>query len=301
VTTTSTTNVRLLGCLAIFGSTFFLYLSTLVIRWAQKVVSIDASYFVFSRFISGFVFVCAAMLVLGARPRIVNLHLLVGRSMTNCISVYFFYTAVSVTTVAEANILNMTYPLFVAVFAWIFYKDRRDIQATATLLIATGGVWLVLSPGGVGIDIDNTWGLMSGIFGAGAIIYLNLSRQHHDTHTILLFMFGLGALAIFIFFHQSIFWPSPKEAFFLLLCGASGVAGQYLLTLGFRYVTAVEGSVISSSRILMAAVLGPYLAADPALGIFGWIGAVLIFGTNVFLALRRVRFPRMGFLSKPEI
>jgi drug/metabolite transporter (DMT)-like permease len=66
-----------------------------------------------------------------------------------------------------------------------------------------------------------------------------------------------------------------------------GVGGQYLLTLGFRYVTAVEGSIISSSRILLAAICGPLIAMDPALNVYGWIGALLIFGANVILAIRR--------------
>jgi len=60
-----------------------------------------------------------------------------------------------------------------------------------------------------------------------------------------------------------------------------------LLTLGFRYVTAVEGSILSSTRILLAAVCGPLIAMDPALNRYGWIGALLIFGANVMLAFKK--------------
>jgi drug/metabolite transporter (DMT)-like permease len=67
------------------------------------------------------------------------------------------------------------------------------------------------------------------------------------------------------------------------------VGGQYLLTYGFRFVTAVEGSIITSSRILLAAILGPSMVADPALTLWGWAGAVLIFAANVILAARRTR------------
>lgn len=44
------------------------------------------------------------------------------------------------------------------------------------------------------------------------------------------------------------------------------MAGQYLLY-GFLYVTAVEGAVISSSRILLAALLGPLLICRPFTGL----------------------------------
>jgi len=146
----------------------------------------------------------------------------------------------------------------------------------------------VLSPGKIGLNIGNLWGLASGMLGAAAIIYLNLSRQEHDTHTILFFMFGFGSLGIFILFHDHIFVPDLPEFLFLISCAACGVIGQYLLTVGFRYVTAMEGSIVSSSRILMAAVLGPYLASDPHLSLFGWIGALMIFGADVLLAYRKV-------------
>ena len=64
------------------------------------------------------------------------------------------------------------------------------------------------------------------------------------------------------------------------------MAGQFLLTIGFRYVTAVEGSIISSMRILLAALLGPLLAGEPALAAAGWVGAMLLFGANAMLAVR---------------
>ncbi|MFW6373759.1 MAG: DMT family transporter [Thermodesulfobacteriota bacterium] len=279
---------QLLGGLSIFGSAFFLYLSTLVIRWAQGRVLVDPAYFVFARFILGFAVVSAAMSVRGHKIKVHRWHLLIGRTVGNTLSVFCFYKAVSLTTVAEANILNMTYPLFVTVFSWMFLSKQRDLPATLILMVAVVGVWLVLSPGKIGLNIGNLWGLASGMLGAAAIIYLNLSRQEHDTHTILFFMFGFGSLGIFLLFHEHIFVPDLREFLFLISCAACGVIGQYLLTIGFRYVTAMEGSIVSSSRILLAAVLGPYLAADPPLSLAGWVGALMIFGADVLLAYRKV-------------
>ena len=100
-------------------------------------------------------------------------------------------------------------------------------------------------------------------------------------------MFGLGALVIFAIFHENFFWPNSREFYYLGLCAATGVAGQFLLTVGFRYVTAVDGSIISSMRILLAALLGPFVAGDPALNSTGWAGALLLFGANAMLAVRR--------------
>jgi len=196
---------------------------------------------------------------------------------------------VTATSLAEANILNMTYPIFLAILSWVVLKEQRDRVAMLMVGVAFGGIWLILVPGKITPDLQNLWGLASGISASVAILYLNISRRHHDTETVLFYVFGLGGVLIYALFFDRIFWPDDAEFRYLFLCGAFGVAGQYLLTFGFRYVTAVEGSIISSTRILLAAVLGPWIALDPPLTFAGWIGALLIFLANVILALRKAR------------
>ncbi len=278
---------RRLGELAVFTSAFCFYFSTVVIRWSQTAVTIDPSFFAFFRFVLGFLVVAGVMIVQRQPPQPRNYHLLIGRTVANCVAVYCFYQAVKHTSVAEANILNMTYPVFVALLSWILLRQQRDPLAVAMVVIAFGGIWLILAPGKMAFGLSSLWGLASGVAASGAIIYLNVSRRYHDTNTVLFFMFGLGALVMWVGFHRHIFLPGREELFYLFLCGAGGVAGQFLLTIGFRYVSAVEGSILSALRILLAALLGPVLAAEPALGLSGWIGALLLFGANEVLALRR--------------
>ena len=279
----------LLGCLAVFLSSFCFYFSTVVIRWAQGVVAIEPAFYAFFRFLMGFGVVALLMLLTRQPPKPERYHLLVGRTITNCIAVYCFYQAVVHTSVAEANILNMTYPIFVALLSWLILRHQRDAVAIAMVGVAFAGVWLILAPTRIGIQLANLWGLSSGISAAFAILYLNISRQYHDANTVLFYMFGLGSIVMFLAFRSSIFWPDRHELYYLVLCGGAGIAGQFLLTIGFRYVTAVEGGVISSSRILLAAVLGPYLASEPHLSAAGWTGALLIFGANVVLTIRKRR------------
>jgi len=280
--------MTLIGCSAIFLSAFCFYFCTVVIRWSQPNVTIDPAFFTFSRFLLGFLIVLLTIMVKRYPIRIYKLHFLLGRAVTNCLAVYFFYRAVKHTSVAEANILNMTYPLFIAIFTWLFFKSQRDLLTFIAVLAACTGVWLVLTPeGGMTLRLENIWGLLSGLFAAAAMIYLNLSRLEHSTTTVLFFVFGAGSLIILLFFRDSLFLPDWHAFVYLAACSVLGVGGQYLLTLGFRYVTAVEGSIISSTRILLAAVCGPLIAMDPALNLYGWIGALLIFGANVMLAFKK--------------
>ena len=278
---------RTIGWSAVFCSAFFFYLATLIIRWAAPHVTIASAYFVFARLLLGFIVVSVTMLLQQKRLQPQRFHYLIGRAVANTVAVFCFYKAVEMGSLAEANILNMTYPLFVAVFSWFFLRGQRDLWSLLIVVVAFAGVWLILSPGDMKPGLANLWGLGSGITAAVAIIYLNISRRYHDSQTILFFMFGLGSVLILIFFHDVIFVPNAEELFFLLSCSVAGVLGQYLITFGFLYVTAVEGSIISSSRILLAALLGPILVADPSLTVWGWCGALLIFSANAVLALRK--------------
>jgi drug/metabolite transporter (DMT)-like permease len=244
---------------------------------------------VFARFLLGLLVVCAIMAYGRQRPRPRSYHLLLGRTVCNCVAVYCFYTAVELTTVAEANILNMTYPIFVALISWAVLRHQHDLVALVMVAVAFAGIWLILAPGMIDFKLVSLWGLASGFTAALSMTYLNVSRQYHDTNTILFFMFGLGTLVIFAIFHENIFWPNSQEFYYLGLCAATGVTGQFLVTIGFRYVSAVDGSIISSMRILLAALLGPFVAGDPALNWTGWLGALLLFGANAVLAVRRSR------------
>ena len=276
-----------LGVVCVFASALCFYFATAVIRWAAAETAIDAAYFSFFRFLTGFLTIGLVMIIRGRGPVPRRYNLLIGRAVYNCAAVYCFYKAVETTSVAEGNILNMTYPVFLSVFAWLFLKEQRDLTAMAMVAVAFAGIWLILSPEMRPPGLGNLWGIASGITAALAILYLNMSRQYHDSETVLFYMFGIGGITMYLLFRHEIFWPDRTALYYLVLCSVFGTAGQYLLTLGFRYVTAVEGGVISSSRILMAALLGPWVAGDPALPPGGWIGALMIFSANVVLAARR--------------
>jgi len=282
-------NLRTIGgSAAVLASALCFYLSTATIRWAQmRGISPEPSFYVLVRFLLGFIVVGGVLMIQKRPPLPVRYHLLVGRAVANSVAVYCFYMAVQTTSVAHANILNMTYPLFVALITWFFLHAQREFPTLLALMVAFSGVVIILYPGDFSFNRHHLWGLASGASAALAIIYLNLSRKEHDAETILFYMFGLGSLLIFAGFHEHMVIQDGNEVAYLLLCGIFGIAGQYFITIGFRYVTAVEGSILSSTRILIAAFAGPLIAMESALTAKGWMGAILIFAANAYLAFHK--------------
>ncbi len=288
----------LLGYLCVFGSAFFFYLATVVIKWTRiNGFHIDTATFVFARFGLGFISVLILMAVKKKKIQIKKKRYLIGRTLGNCIAVYCFFKGVELTSVSQANILNMTYPIFIAIFSWIFLKEQRDIMVIMIVALAFTGVWLILTPipnpilnsQETSFHLNSLWALASGLAAAIAIMCLNLSRQEHDIETILFFLFGLGSIIILIGFFNKMAIPQFNELKYIISCSFFSIIGQYLLTIGFKYVTAIEGGIISSTRILLAAILGPVIAMDPALSLSGWLGVCLIFSANVYLTMRKAK------------
>lgn len=280
----------ILGYLAVFASAFCFYMSTVVIKWsAMAGLHIRTSMFTLARFGCGFIVVCCIIALGRHKISVVKKRFLIGRALLNTMAVFCFFKGVAHSSVAQANILNMTFPLFIALFSWFLFKAQRDVGTVVIVLVAFAGVFMILMPADTHFSLGALWGLASGFIAAFAIIILNMARQDHDTLTILFFMFGLGGVVIFCLFFHEMQRPTPHEMIYLFWCSAIAIAGQFLLTQGFKYVTAIEGGIIASTRIFLAAILGPFLVMDPALSLAGWVGAFLIFAGNVLLTVKKVR------------
>ena len=82
----------LLGCLCIFGSAFFFYLATVIIKWAKiKGLNIDPALFVFARFLLGFITVLILMALKKKKIMVKKKRYLIGRTLANCVAVYCFF------------------------------------------------------------------------------------------------------------------------------------------------------------------------------------------------------------------
>jgi drug/metabolite transporter (DMT)-like permease len=77
--------------------------------------------------------------------------------------------------------------------------------------------------------------------------------------------------------------PDTKGFALLFACSLSGVAAQYFLTHGYRYISAVGGSIVSASRVYMASILGVVFFNDPVNMVL-FAGTVLIVSSNVFVS-----------------
>lgn len=275
---------RLGSYLAVVGSALLFYFSTVFVRLGTTATELESSAFVTARFALGF----ALILVVSAKKRRIPIPkeypYLVARILTNVFAVYCFFEALSLVGTVEANIVNMTYPVFIALLTALFWPSQQDWRSFFASFVAVAGIWLVFGAKPSNISAGSLWALASAVTASISIISLNRTRQLNDSYTVLFYLFGAGTVSMLFYDPPGGEFLELKNLAYLIPCAITAAVGQYALTVGLKLIPAVEGGIASSTRILFAASLGPPMAGDKPLVLLGWLGAVLIFAANVYVA-----------------
>jgi drug/metabolite transporter (DMT)-like permease len=192
-----------------------------------------------------------------------RLNLLIWRGALNCCSVVLLYLAAQYTTITNANMLTMTYPAFIFLVAPFINREKSSPILIVFLILSMAGTYLVVNPDFNNLNIGDAIGLLSGMVGAFAICTLREARKHDNTFIILFYMMGTGAILNAIILIPVFVIPKGIAAVYLILSGLLGVIGQIFITSGYKHVTANSGSLVSSSRIIIALILGVSIFSDP--------------------------------------
>ena len=192
-----------------------------------------------------------------------KLSLLIMRGVLNCIAVVLFYFAAQYTTITNANMLNMTYPAFIFLVAPFINREKSSPVLLIFLILTMAGIYFVVNPTFSNLNIGDMIGLASGFASALAVCTLREARKHDNTFIILFYMMGTGAILNGILVIPNFVVPTGMVAVHLLASALLGVLGQIFITSGYKYVTAKSGSLVSSARIIFAAILGVSIFADP--------------------------------------
>jgi drug/metabolite transporter (DMT)-like permease len=124
------------------------------------------------------------------------------------------------------------------------------------------GIYLVVFPDFTHVNKGDLIGLLSGILAAFAIITLSVAREYDSTVLIVFYLMAIGTVCNAIMMAPFFIMPSLIELPALLGSGIMGVLGQVLLTMGYKNVNAKAGSMVSSSRIVFAAMMGFFFFSE---------------------------------------
>lgn len=250
----------------------------MVAKFGATALELPAVWVTGSRFLLGFLFTVPAIIRRPASLRPSAPRWVYLRALSNVAAVLLFFTGIQLTAVSRANLLNMTYPLFVFVFAPLVTRERTRPILYLWLLLALVGVWNVVRPdpsgAGSGPSVGDLLAAGSAVVAGFSIATLRRARRTDDSRTIMFYLMALGVV-VHIGILPFVPVPDGRGLLIALVAGGLGALGQQALTAGFSGVSAPAGALLSTARIPIAGFGGVLLFGDP-FGIRSLVGAILV-------------------------
>jgi drug/metabolite transporter (DMT)-like permease len=236
--------------------------ATVFAKFVTNSSDIPAIEITFCRLILGVIL--ATLYMLKTRTSFIprKIPLVVARAILSFFALITFFYSVEHSSVTNANMLNMTYPVFIFLVAPLFKLEKLHKISMLFLAMAMIGIYLVIFPDFSHINKGDVIGLLSGIFGAFSIITLSIAREHDSTVLIVFYLMAIGTVCNAFMLAPVFVMPHASDLPFLAASGLAGVLGQVFLTMGYKNVSAKAGSMVSSSRIIFAATMGFFFFSE---------------------------------------
>jgi len=270
--------------------------------WAKDAIRLNVTPLAvtFWRFSIGWALALIYVLVTRSRLSPRNYPSLILRGVFNAAAVLLLYWSVKYTTIAKANLLNLTYPVFVALLGGALLGERLRRWDWPVLAAAMVGIYIIIDPQPTGVNWGDVLGLACGITSALAILMLRSARQGNSTITVLFFLLTVGlVLTAPLMLRENIAAYTAGTWWAVLACATTGVLGQFALTLAFRHMTAFAGSLVGMVRVIISTGLGLWWF-DEHLSPQTIVGAGILLGALAAFGRQQSRKGNGGAPAQPE-
>lgn len=245
-------------------------------------------------------FIALACLVglLALRPRLlrINRRDLHGFALIGMISIgiyhALFVTSIALNGAAVAIVLIYTFPAFVTIGAWIFFREPIRWLRLAALVLALFGCALLVrayDPAVLRVSwVGALVGLSTGMTHAGYVLFSQRSVKSYSPWTSLTYTMLFGALTLLAMSLVSMPWQSlvagrTAAPWLVLLALALGptLGGYALFTTSLRHISGPIASLIAivevpASTLLAVLLLGERLQPLQVIGLVLILVAVVL-------------------------
>ena len=223
------------------------------------------------------------------------------RALLNVAAMLSFFTALTLTPIAQVTALAFTAPVFAAVLSVILLRERVHVRRWTAILLGFLGTLVILRPGLHSIDLGSVLTLVAAVLWAATMIVIRVLGRSESSLTITAYMNVLLALLSVV--PALLVWrtPSLEALAWLLLIGILGTLAQIALAQSLK--EAEPGAVMPFDflKLIWVAILGYLLFAELP-DVFIWLGGAIIVLSTSYIAYRESQLrKRRAALDPPQV
>ena len=208
----------------------------------------------------------------------------------------FFYNIAHI-SLGDAMTYSKTSPIFTAIFAFIFMKERLTLGAWIAVFVGFIGILFITQPSGIGFSKYDLLGIFSGVGAALAYTSIRELKSYYDTRAIVFSFMFVGTIGPVILFFLSAYISVPELDFmfaafvmpegvvwfYVVAMGVLATISQMLMTKAYSETKAGIVGAVSYTNILFAILVG-VLLGDALPSLTTTFGIVLIVAAGIMVA-----------------
>ena len=269
----------------LFASFLFAIMGAFAKVASEHMSSLEVVFFrnIFGVFLISYALYKSPVIQKGGKP-----FLLFLRGVMGFLALLAYFYNIAHIPLGDAVTYSKTAPIFTAIFAWIFLKERLSLAAWLGVFMGFFGIVLIAEPSGIGFSKYDILGIFSGIGAALAYTSIRELRNYYDTRVIVLSFTLVGTLGpILLFLLSKYFYISELDFmlgtfvmphgivwFYVVSLGVLGTLSQYYMTKAYGETKAGIVGAVSYSNIVFAIFVGVLLG--DALPDFKTVCAILL-------------------------
>ncbi len=233
--------IKNLGLAYILLSVFFASLMVILIKYLSDYMNIYS--ILFYRGFFGFILVLPFFLKLNPNILITKrIHIHFIRSIVNALALYFWFTSLTLSSLADVSAIGNSAPIFATLLAILFMKEKIFFSRITAIVFGFVGVIIILNPNFNYVELGHYYALTAAVLWGFLVVFLkNLSRTENSFSVI--FYFQLFLFVSFgIFFYDFIEVADKLNFVLILLLALFGNLSQicYFQALKLKDITFIS-------------------------------------------------------------
>lgn len=251
----------------------------------------------FIRYAFGVVLVIPALIPLvRTPPSIQRMRFFAVRGFLHAFGVMLWFYAMARIPIAEVTAIGYVAPIFVAIGAAVFLKEKMHARRIASIAVGFVGALIILRPGFQDINSGQLAQLAAAPIFAASFLMAKKMTSNEDSSIIVAMLTIFCTIALLpgaVYYWQT---PTNHEIFWLFLTAVSATIGHYTLTRAFQAAPITVTQPLSFLQLVWAALIGVTVfgeAIDPFVIVGGGlvVASVTYISHREAVAARRITTP----------